>query len=281
MKWCPMVILSITLLLAGPLSAVHLQTEADPLSTGTVGIEGQLLLRWSGDPLEVAPIPDDSPVLVRIASITPGEGQEQVYDLRWIAMLPGEHHLSRLLRYGEGAAASELPPLTISVSSLLQDDHEGGLNQIPGPISPILGFPEWVPWAVAIGWLLLPLSILTLVRWLRKPPPPAPQPIAPPTLAELLRPLVSAALAGELDDAQKARMERILLAHWREDLNLGSYRHGEGIQKLRTHPEAGILLVTVEQWLHSGREEAVSEKQLEDLLAPYATPMADPIEEAS
>lgn len=283
MRWflILMLILRITPVPASPLSAAPLQAESAQPATGTVGIEGQVLLRWSGKPLEVAPIPDNSPVLVRIASITPGEGDEMVYDLRWIAMLPGDHDLSRLLRHGEGAAATQLPSMGISVSSLLKKDHEGGLNQIPGPISPILGFPEWVPWAVAVFWLILPLTILTLIRWLRKAPVPEPEAAPPPTLAELLRPLVIAALAGELDDAKKATMERILLAHWRVELDLGSYRHGEGIQKLRSHPEAGILLVTVEQWLHSGRDEAVSDKQLEDLLAPYATPISEPVEEGS
>ncbi|MEE2857876.1 MAG: hypothetical protein VX949_10825 [Planctomycetota bacterium] len=278
----PLLLIATSLLITTCLQANPLQSEE--YATGTVGIEGQILLKWAGKPLEVAPIPDDSPVLVRIASITPaaeGEGQDSTYDLRWIAMLPGEHDLAPLLRHGEGDAAIQLPTMIISVSSLLKDDHDGDLNQIPGPISPILGFPEWVPWALAIGWMLLPLSILTLIRWLRKAPAPEPVPAPPPTLAELLRPLVIAALAGELDDARKATMERILLAHWRVELDLGSYRHGEGIQKLRAHPEAGILLVTVEQWLHSGRDEAVSEKQLEDLLAPYATPIPDAIEEGS
>lgn len=276
MKWI------LCLLLLGAVG-VGGQALADPptqeIPTGTVGIEGKILITWTGKPLEVAPIPEDSPVLVRIASIYAGDGDEKVYDLRWIAMLPGEHDLAPLLRHGENEAATELPSLAISVSSLLKDDHDGGLSQIPGPLSPILGFPQWVLWAIGAGWLLLPLSVLWVIRWLKNPPEPQQKPPPPPTLAELLRPLVEAALVGELDDSAKARLERLLLARWRTDLDLGSYRHGEGIQKLRAHPEAGILLVTVEQWLHSGRAEAVSSQELEDLLAPYATPIPDPIGE--
>lgn len=259
------------------------QVLADPqapeIPSGTVGIEGKIIFDWSGKPLEVAPIPDDSPVLLRIASVFAGDGDEKVYDLRWIAMLPGEHDLAPLLRHSEKEGAGGLPPLMISVSSLLKDDHDGGLSQIPGPLSPILGFPQWVLWAIAVGWLLLPLSILWVLRWLRRPSDSTEQAPLEPTLAELLRPLVEAALDGELDDAAKARLERLLLARWRTDLDLGSYRHGEGIQKLRAHPEAGLLLVTVEHWLHSGRSEAVSDQELEDLLAPYATPILDPIGE--
>ncbi len=259
------------------------------ISTGTVGIEGQFEFVWTARPLEIAPIDDDSPVLIRIASVTPGQQEtategKLVYDIRWIAMLPGEHDLSRLFRHDENDPAMNLPPMKIQVSSLLGDDHEGTLNQIPGPLSPITGFPRWVLWLIAAGWLLLPLSILTLIRWLRKPPPPPPAPVPAPTLAELLRPLVGAALEGQLDDESKARMERLLLAHWRDDLDLGSFRHGEAIQKLRADAQAGLLLVTVEQWLHSGREEAVSEEQLDELLAPYArstAPEPDPHQQSA
>lgn len=259
------------------------------ISKGTVGIEGQFDLAWTERPLEIAPIDDDSPVLVRIATVTGGQKDTDtegklVYDIRWIALLPGEHDLSKLFRHNENDPAINLPPMKIQVSSLLGDDHEGTLHQIPGPLSPIIGFPRWVMWVIAAGWLLLPLSIMSLIRWLRKPPPPPAPPAPAPTLAELLRPLVNAALSGQLDDEAKARLERLLLAYWRDDLDLGSFRHGEAIQKLRADAEAGLLLVTVEQWLHSGREEAVSAKQLDELLAPYArspAAEADPQEQAA
>ena len=273
--------ITLILLLIGSTLFARTQEPDLPKIQGTVGIEGQTILTWAGKPLQIAPIPDDSPVLIRIASITPAEEDQITYDLRWIAMLPGDHDLRPLLHFGVDDPAQGLPPLIISVGSLLDSDHEGALTRIPGPLSPILGFPWWVPWVVAGSWLLLPLFLLTLIRWLKKPPEPEPEPQPKPTLAQLLRPLVVAALAGELDVDRKAHLERILLAHWREDLDLGSFRHAEGIQKLRAHPDAGILLVTVEEWLHSGRTEAVSQEQLEQLLAPYATVVSDPVEEGS
>ena len=262
------------LLLLISATTIPVVAQEASISSGTVGIEGQFELPWSGRPLQVAPIEDDSPVLMRIAHVTRSEQDTDaegtmVYDIRWIAMLPGEHDLASFLRHGENDPAIDLPPLKIQVSSLLGDDHEGTLNRIPGPLSPIIGFPRWVLWAIALSWLILPLSILTLIRWLRQPPPPPPAPTPAPTLADLLRPLVKAALSGQLDDEAKARMERLLLAYWRDDLDLGSFRHGEAIQKLRVHPEAGLLLITVEEWLHSGRENAVSGERLEELLAPY------------
>ena len=53
MRWCSilMLILLITLVPANPLSAAPLQTESAQPATGTVGIEGQVLLHWSGKPL--------------------------------------------------------------------------------------------------------------------------------------------------------------------------------------------------------------------------------------
>ena len=89
------------------------------------------------------------------------------------------------------------------------------------------------------------------------------------------------------DDARSTRLVEQYNNLWDElqnDLDLGSFRHGEAIQKLRADAEAGLLLVTVEQWLHSGREEAVSAEQLDELLAPYArspAAEADPQEQAA
>ena len=80
--------------------------------------------------------------------------------------------------------------------------------------------------------------------------------------------LATLAAAGLALSATTAQAETVHVTY--DDLDLGSFRHGEAIQKLRVHPEAGLLLVTVEEWLHSGREEAVSAERLDELLAPYA-----------
>ncbi len=249
----------------------------DPLSKSSVGIEGHLHYRWQGEPLEVAPIPEDSPVLVRIANVTmdPSESNLANYDIRWLAMLPGDHDLSVFFRHGENRPA-DLPPLMVYADSLLGSDHEGSLARIPGTLSPVIDFPAWVLWAVVGFWVALPLVILGILRWMR-PPPPEPIVEVVLSIADKLRPFVDQALAGELDANGKAAMERLLLAFWRDDLELGSFRHAEALQALRKHEVAGELILTVERWLHSGRETSADTDQVERLLQPYKSMPAEEV----
>ena len=65
----------------------------DALSESSVGIEGQFDYPWQGEPLEITPLSENSAVIVRIANITE-DGEGTTYDIRWLALLPGDHDLS-------------------------------------------------------------------------------------------------------------------------------------------------------------------------------------------
>lgn len=255
---------------------VALQAQ-DPLSQSSVGIEGHFHFKWSGEALEVAPIPEDSPVLVRIAAVTMDtqNNNQANYDIRWLALLPGDHDLSVFFRHGENRPA-DLPAMMVNADSLLGSDHEGNLANLPGTLSPVIDFPAWVLWAVAGFWLVLPLIILIVLRWMRPPPPPPVVEVVL-TIADKLRPYVDQALAGDLNSEGKAALERLLLAFWRDDLNLGSFRHAEALQAMRRHEVAGELIVTIEHWLHSGKETNADTEEVEKLLQPYKSMAADKV----
>ena len=255
---------------------VALQAQ-DPLSQSSVGIEGHFHFKWSGEALEVAPIPEDSPVLVRIAAVTMDtqNNNQANYDIRWLALLPGDHDLSVFFRHGENRPA-DLPAMMVNADSLLGSDHEGNLANLPGTLSPVIDFPAWVLWAVAGFWLVLPLIILIVLRWMRPPPPPPVVEVVL-TIADKLRPYVDQALAGDLNSEGKAALERLLLAFWRDDLNLGSFRHAEALQAMRRHEVAGELIVAIEHWLHSGKETNADTEEVEKLLQPYKSMAADKV----
>ena len=93
-------------------------------------------------------------------------------------------------------------------------------------------------------------------------------PAAPLTLADRLGPLVERARSGELDTAQQAKLERLLLAHWRDRRDLGAAPVAEAVASLRQDEEAGPLFLQLERWLHrpdSGGDAV----DLGELLAPY------------
>jgi hypothetical protein len=89
----------------------------------------------------------------------------------------------------------------------------------------------------------------------------------PPTLAERLQPLVARAAEGKLSRDELAHLERLLLSHWRERLALGDAPMIEAVQRLREHPEGGVLLRQLEDWLH--RPPGSVKVDVEALLAPY------------
>jgi hypothetical protein len=100
----------------------------------------------------------------------------------------------------------------------------------------------------------------------------------PATLADRLRPLVDAAVAGELTAGQHAELERLLIGYWRRRLKLEHTAPAQFMAVLRSHEEAGPLLRRLEDWLHrpAGTAGAVD---VAALLKPYQAISADHMEE--
>ncbi len=97
----------------------------------------------------------------------------------------------------------------------------------------------------------------------------------PPSLAEQLRPLITAAAKGELSTRDKARLELLLLHYWRREAQLPGADMAHSIQQLRAHPQAGPIIAAVEQWLHSAEASSHPEsiERVLQLLSPLeATP---------
>jgi hypothetical protein len=88
-----------------------------------------------------------------------------------------------------------------------------------------------------------------------------------------MRPLVEQAAAGQLTADGKAQLERLLLSHWRAQLNLGDVSQAEAIVALRHHPDAGTLLTALENWLH--RPPGATQVDVNALLAPYRNASAE------
>ena len=95
----------------------------------------------------------------------------------------------------------------------------------------------------------------------------------PVTLADVLRPLVKKAQAGELSESGQAELERTLLSVWRKRLKLDDADPAESIIKLRKHEEAGALLRELEKWLH--KPGSADDVNIAELLKPYEKLPAD------
>jgi len=237
------------------------------LSTGfpTVGMEGRLEVTLEGPPLEARPVSERSRLILRIAATQP-HGTATRYDLRYMGLEPGAYDLREYLLQPDGRSATNLAPLRVVVAGLLPKDHDGWLAAYQRRSVGRLGGYRLLMFGAGGLWCA-GLLVWLWRRWRRRPQP-APPPEAPaPSWADRLRPLVAAAAAGRLSTDGQAQLERLLVAHWRERLDLQTMTAMEALEQLRKHPEAGPLLSELERWLH--HPQGASTAEVERWLEPY------------
>lgn len=209
------------------------------------------------------------------------EKDATVYDLRFIANIPGSFDLAALLERADGRPIDTLPALIVSVWSSLPEEATLEI-EAPAPGAPVLrrGY-WWFVGAAAALWALVPVVALVR-RAVKRRAVAGPVPTAaPPTLADRLRPLIEAEIAGTGDEKTRARMEMLVL----EDAGMArtsatmnpragpsSAWSGAGVRTTAaTEPAAEAL----ESWLHrphdAGAEPGDRSRAL-DALRPLVDP---------
>jgi hypothetical protein len=248
------------LIIVALLTSVH---AAGP----TVGIEGQIEVQLAGPALTAKPPDRAAPLNVRIASTRP-HGSLTHYDLRYIGLVPGKYDLRDYLVRPDGSNPTDISPLAVEITGLLPADHRGHLVQPPQtPIQRLGGYK--VVLGIGIGLWGICAIPLWLARRQHRKQTIIVEETPPPGIIDQLRPLVELARSGKLTIDGKARIERLLLAHWRERLDLSDIDPAAAILRLREHPEAGALLRTLEDWLY--RPPGATPVDIDTALAPYAT----------
>jgi len=228
-----------------------------------------------GPELKAKPITDESAVVLRIERVYP-HGSGFRYDFEVYALEPGEYNLRDYLEASSGSGGtppSDDPPadlptdLRLHVESSLPDGRIEP-HALTTARSPWLGGYRWL---LAICAALWGIGLIMLIRWGRRRRTEEERAaMVPITTADRLRPLVRSALDGELAVEQRAVLERLLLTHWRERLNLTETDPSEGLATLREHSKAGELLRSLEDWLH--RPDTPDPVDVERLLTPYLEP---------
>lgn len=263
------------LALAAPLSAA-LRLQAPAAQAPSVGMPARLGdLVLPGTELEVLATDSRAAVAARIVVARP-HGDAFRYDIEYWGLEPGEHDLRPLLRRKDGSTTDDLPPIPVSVRSVLPQGlvkpHAPENAPLPGLGGyQLLLIAGGVVWVAGLGWIVL--SGRKRRQTARGAAPRA------RTLAERLRPLVERAVRGELSREERAQLELSLVALWRRRLRLEEQRPSEVLAILRAHAEAGPLLTKLEEWLHQPEPER--EVDLNALLAPYRELSEDALEPAS
>lgn len=230
----------------------------------TVGYAVRLRdLELPGTELEVKPMTDrKSPIALRIVRAEPvAKGYR--YELEYVGLEPGTFDLRDYLLRKDGSPTKDLPPLRVTVTSvlpagqILPHDLESLTTPRPGGyrLALLVG---------AILWSLGLLAILLVGRRRRKAALAAAR---PQSLADHLRPLVEDAVAGRAQPTRLADLERALISYWSRRLHVRQQRPIEALTTLRQHAQAGPLLVQLESWLH--RPTPAEKIDVAHLLEPY------------
>jgi len=231
----------------------------------TVGMEGgwDVALPLAG--LITKPGDHRAPLILRIAATQP-YGTLTRYELRYTGRVPGQHDLRNYLFTAEGQPATNLPALPVKITGLLPNPHSGWLEEQAHSAPSLFRSYRVMLVGVAVLWVVA----FFLIRRLDRKPKALAVSVAtarPPSFAEKIRPLVERAAAGQLSAEEKATLERMLITHWQQRLNLGGASTNDLIRQLRQHPEAGVLLRALEDWLH--RPPGSAAVRVEEFLAPY------------
>ena len=250
----------------GPPSLAAVQSE--PIARTSVGmrvrIEEQPI---PGPQLRAKPVADPgrADAIVRVLNVFP-HGSGWRYNLEVTPLVEGTLDLSGLMEPVEADAAWDPPRLEIEVEALLAEDVVEP-NELAVPAPDGVGGYSTAMTVLGILWAAGLVALVTVGRK-RGGKEDGPAIAAPLTLADRLAPLVERARSGELDTAQQAELERLLLAHWRDRRDLGAAPVAEAVASLRQDEEAGPLFLQLERWLHrpdSGGDAV----DLGELLAPY------------
>ena len=239
--------------------------QPKPLSKSSVGLPqriNQLVL--PGTELEVRPSEDhDEPLVLRVVA-TYKHGTAFRYDLEFYCLEPGKFDLRQALRRKDGTPADDLPPLPVEIASLLPAGQILPTALAVKPAPRLGGYRLLL--AVLGGLWALGLAAILFVGRQRKRALAAAAATGP-TLADQLRPLVAAAMAGQLTSDQQAQLERLLLGYWSRRLRLTDIEPADAIAALRRDDQAGELLRQVEAWLH--RPGGAGQVDVAAMLAPY------------
>jgi hypothetical protein len=248
-----------------------------PRGTPTVGMPAKIeQLVLPGTELEAKPIEDRRvPLVLRVATSYP-HGLAFRYDLVYYGLEPGEYDLKDYLRRKDGSSMNDVSPIPVRIEPALPRGQIQP-HSLPLTPSPFLGGYRLLLVLGCAAWVAGLAVIVLAGRWKRTGA--AAVLVRPATLADRLRPLLDAAVAGKLTQGQHAELERLLIGYWRKRLGLEKAAPAEFIGVLRNHEEAGPLLRRLEDWLHrpGGAVEPVN---VALLLKPYQMIMAAPPEES-
>lgn len=220
-----------------------------------LGVEEAVIIRYAGPRLIARPYRRGASVSVRIAHEAEQDGV-RIYDVRYVVAMPGEFDVMDYLAAADGSELRQLPSFRVRGQTSMTKDIETRIREIEDVRVRIWhGYYETL---VALGgvWLLWLGGLIWIGRPARAPA--AEQSPPEPTPAEQIAALLAALARGELTVEGKARLELLLLCHWRERLAIGDERLAGACRRIAADARLGPVYRAMETWLHDPRSSAAA-----------------------
>ena len=206
------------------------------------------------------------PLMVRITATYPHGTLGFRYDFHCVPMVAGNHDLGQFLETPAGEPAKGLPPMIVEATGVLPAGPPGELEKAPHAAVPkIGGYEGMIPYGIGL-WLAAGLGGVWYFRK-RKAQDALTASSPAPTLAEQVKALLGRAIAQPLATAELAELERLLLAHGRQQLGLAHATDPAVWSALRKDPKTSSVLSALESWLHRPKTSAPSTAELQAMLA--------------
>lgn len=223
---------------------------ADTSTSMPVGMEGRARAILPEQGLTAVPVIDRSPLYLRVVSCSAAE-EGFAYELSYMGNVPGPYNLIDFLVRPDGSRP-QAEPVAVKIISVLGEAHRGELAAAPTLAPPLLGGYRQVLIAIAVLWCLP--FVWMFVRFChRRFQPVLPAPL-PPSLIDRMQPLLQRIARDSASDAERAQLERLLLAVWRERWPDASLT--EAIARMKEDEEIAPILKLLSCWLHSPRPPA-------------------------
>lgn len=222
-----------------------------------LGVEQAAIVTFSGPPITVAPYKWGVAVNARIAKATEQDGA-RIYDVRYIVNREGTFDLKDYLIAEDGRALEGLPSFQFHGDPKLSKQLDTRIQETEEVTIDVGGHYYATLTGLGIAWIAWLLLLIFYKRG--KTPPLVALGPPEPTPAELLRAFLGQLEAGTLDAAGKARLEMMLLRHWRGQLASPGTTMSATLDEIRRNEETGALQRRLQNWLHQpasavGREE--------------------------
>ncbi len=218
-----------------------------------LGVEQAVIVRYAGPRLRARPYRPGASVNLRIAN-EQQKGELRIYDIRYVVSLPGTFDLTEYLTSADGGPIDDLPPFEVRGLTSLTKDIESRIQEIE-----TVGVHIW-HWyyeslaGLGVFWIAWLLGLIFIGR----PRRPAPTPVAapPPSTTEQIERLLTIVNKRELSTEEKARLESLLLVHWRDTLGLADRRMAASCRRIAANERLGPLYRNLQTWLHNPRGAA-------------------------